>query len=828
MLGLLRAVLVMHRPETSMGSILQDVRYALRQLRRSPGFALIAVLTLSLGVGAATTIFSVVDAVILRPLPYSHPEKIYVPQTLSREGYPQPFSLPSFKDFRAQNHVFAALSAVSSYQSVNLETPSGPVALDWVQGSDNFFDVFGVAPILGRSYRSGEDQPGKNDVAVLSFDVWQTNFDGETSVIGRTLELNGHPYTCIGVMPAGFRYPLSVQHAIYTPLHPDPLVVDRRGDHWLPAIGLLKPGVTRQQAQANLSVVLTSIGRAYPDSDGGRREQLISLEDTVEGNVTGALWALSAAVLAVLLIACVNVAGLLLARGVKREREIALRAALGARRARLVRQGLTESLLLAGLGAAGGIFLSWLLLSALRTFLIHAVQRGADVHIDVPVLLAALSLSLCTSIAASLYPSLHLSGADPSRALRSSGTAGTSRAHHRLRSVFIVSQVALSLVLLVLAGALLREVAGYRNTDLGFDARHILAAEIDLSPGRYQDHNVWADFYQPMLERVGHLPGVRAAGVVNLVPVQGWGWNTEIHITGQPPNPPTEITLAEDRYVSPGFFDALGIHLLQGRMLSPSIDLPANQAATIVVNQAFVKKFMPAGLNPVGQHIEDGDKANEKTQIVGEVTNVRQDLMQPSMPEMDYLYTELPPQYSAMLMRSNLVVRTWGNPKPVIPALRDVFHQIDPTLPFRAPKTMDEILADQVVMQLMETWLFGIFASLAVVLAVVGLYGLISHEVEMGTRDIGIRMALGATRSGVFAHILRRVTVLLVLGIFTGLGLTVAAKPLIATVAIIHFNHQVGLLALLILILAAAGFLAAVLPMQRAASIEPMEALRTE
>ena len=263
-------------------------------------------------------------------------------------------------------------------------------------------------------------------------------------------------------------------------------------------------------------------------------------------------------------------------------------------------------------------------------------------------------------------------------------------------------------------------------------------------------------------------------------------------------------------------------------MLSPSIDLPANQAATIVVNQAFVKKFMPAGLNPVGQHIEDGDKANEKTQIVGEVTNVRQDLMQPSMPEMDYLYTELPPQYSAMLMRSNLVVRTWGNPKPVIPALRDVFHQIDPTLPFRAPKTMDEILADQVVMQLMETWLFGIFASLAVVLAVVGLYGLISHEVEMGTRDIGIRMALGATRSGVFAHILRRVTVLLVLGIFTGLGLTVAAKPLIATVAIIHFNHQVGLLALLILILAAAGFLAAVLPMQRAASIEPMEALRTE
>jgi predicted permease len=444
------------------------------------------------------------------------------------------------------------------------------------------------------------------------------------------------------------------------------------------------------------------------------------------------------------------------------------------------------------------------------------------------VLLAALALSVTASVAASLYPSLRLSRTAPNQALRSGGAAGTSRAHHRLRSVFIVSQVALSLVLLVVAGVLLREVAGYRNTGLGFDARHILAAEIDLSPDRYANHNVWADFYQPMLDRVSHLPGVRAAGVVNLTPIQGWGWNSEIHITGQPPTPPNEITLAEDRYVSPGYFDALGIHLTQGRMLSPSLDVSTNKAATVVVNQAFVKKFMPAGLNPVGQHLDDSDKADEKSQIVGEVTNVRQDLMQPPMPELDYLYTELPPKFSAILMRSNLVVSTYGDPQSVIPALRDVFHQIDPALPFRAPETMGEIVADQLVMQRMETWLFGIFASLAVLLAVVGLYGLISHEVEMGTRDIGIRMALGATRGGVFALILRRVAILLAMGVVTGLALTVAAKRLIASVAIIHFAHQVGLLALLVLVLAAAGFLAAVLPMQRAASTEPMEALRTE
>jgi len=811
-----------------MEPILQDARYALRQLRKSPGFALIAVLTLSLGVGAATAIFSVVDAVILRPLPYSRPGRIYVPQTFSQEGYTQPFSLPSFKDFRAQNHVFAAVSVASSYQGVNLETPSGPVALEWVQGSDDFFDVFGIAPILGRTYRPGEDEPGRNDVAVLSYDVWQTNFDGQTSIIGRTIDLDGHPYVCIGVMPPGFRYPLGVQHAIYTPLHPDPLLFDRRGDHWLPAIGRLKPGVTRQQAQADLNAVMADIGRAYPDTDGGRKVQLISLAQSVEGDLTGALWALSGAVLAVLLIACVNVAGLLLARGVKREREIALRAAVGANRGRLVRQVLTESLLLAGMGAAGGAFLSWLLLSAMRTFLIHALSRGADVRIDVPVLLAALALSVATSIAASLYPSLRLSGTDPNQALRSGGSAGTSRAHHRLRSVFIVSQVALSLVLLVVAGVLLREVAGYRNANLGFDARHILAAEIDLSPGRYASHNVWADFYEPMLDRVSHLPGVRAAGVVNLVPIQGWGWNSEVHISGQPPTPPNEVTLAEDRYVSPGYFDALGIRLLQGRMLSPSLDVSTNKAGTILVNQAFVKKFMPAGLHPVGQHLDDSDKADEKTQIVGEVTSVRQDLMRPPMAEMDYLYTELPPQFSAILMRSNLVVRTYGDPKSVIPALREVFHRIDPTLPFRTPETMDEIVAEQLVMQRMETWLFGIFASLAVLLAVVGLYGLISHEVEMGTRDIGIRMALGATRSEVSALILRRVAILLAMGIVAGLVLTVAAQRMIASVAIIHFAHQAGLLALLVLVLAAAGFLAALLPVRRAASTEPMEALRTE
>jgi putative ABC transport system permease protein len=812
-----------------METLFQDVRYAMRQLRKSPGFALIAVLTLSLGVGAATAIFSVVDAVLLQPLPYNHPELIYAPVTLAKEGYTQPFSWQSFQDVRAQNHVFAAFSGESDYLGVNLETPSGPVALKWVQGSDNFFDVFGVAPILGRTYRAGEDQPGKNDVAVLSYDVWQTNFGGRADVVGKTIDLNGKPYTCIGVMPAGFRYPLSALHAIYTPLHPDPIFTKSRGDHWLRTVGRLKPGVTRQQAQADMNAVLENLARAYPDTDSGRRLQMVSLADSVNGQTNGALAALSLAVLALLLIGCVNVAGLLLARGVKREREMALRAAVGANRTRLVRQVLTESLLLAAMGAAGGIGLAALLLDAMRTFLVHALARGTEVRMDGLVLLAAVMLSALTSVAASLLPALRLSGTDPNQALRSGGAAGTARTHHRLRSLFIVSQVALSLVLLVVAGMLLRAVAGFRNEDLGFDAQHILAAEISLSPGRYENSDAWANFYQPMLERVNHLPDVVAAGVNDMVPIENWGSNSEVHVTGQPPAPPHEVTLAELRFVSPGYFDAMGIRLERGRALSESLDLSSNKFGTIVVNQAFVKKFMPSVPDPTGQHLDDSDKPDQKTEIVGEVTNIRQSLFDPPMAEMDYLATEVPPeQRTGMLMSLNLLVRTKGNPKEVIPELRQVFHEIDPTLPFRTPQTMEEIVNDQLVMQRMESWLFGVFAALALLLAVVGLYGLISHEVELNTRDIGVRMALGATRSSVFALVLRRVAILLAVGIGVGLALTFAAKRLIASVVEFHIAHQAGLLALLALTMAVAGMLAAAIPMRRAAAIEPMQALRTE
>ena len=811
-----------------MPTLLQDIRYTLRQMRESPGFSLIAILTLALGVGAATAIYSVVDAVILQPLPYSQPNRIVVPNTIAKEGYQQPPSWPSYLDMVAQNHTFSELAGYSAYDSTNLQAKSGPVALRLVAGTANFFKVFGVQPILGRTYRPDEDQPGKNDVAVLSYEVWKTNFDGASNVIGRKIDLDGKPYTCIGVMPAGFTL-FGIRHAIYTPIDVPAKWRANRGTHWLQLIGRLKPGVTQSQAQADMNQVLANLSRAYPDTDAGRKAQLLSVAEMTYGRESGGLWTLVAAALAVLAIGCINLAGLLLSRGVRREREMALRTAIGATRTRIVRQILTESIVLAACGALGGTALAGLLLSTMRTFLIHAIARGANAHIEWKALAAALVLSVATSILASMVLALRLAGTDPNRVLKAGGGAGVAAAQHRLRSTFIITQIALSLVLLAVAGVLLRSVIGYRNENLGFDPHHILTTEIDLAPARYESKDVWNSFYLPLLNRVRNLHGVKGAGLINMVPIQASGMNQEIHIFGQPPYPPNEVTLAEMRFVSPGYFDAMGIRLLRGRVLSPALDLSTNKSGSIVVNQAFVKKFIPAPLNPIGQHLDDADKLDQKTRIVGEVTNVRQSLMRPDLPEMDWLYTELAhTDRSTYLMSTHLMVRTSGDPRAVIPDLRSILHQLDPTVPFRAPETMEQVISDQLVMQRMESWLFGIFAGLAVLLAIVGLYGLISHEVGLRTKDIGVRMALGASRQSVLALILQRVAILLAVGVACGLMLTEVTQKLIASIVNLQVAHQADLLLFISIALAAAGFLAALLPAWRAASIDPMRALRSE
>ena len=809
--------------------MLQDLNYAMRQLRRAPGFAFTVVLTLALSVGVATAVFSVIDAVVLQPLPYANPDRIVSIESTSPSGYSQPTSWPSLQDERAQAHAFAALAGFSNYAKVTVETPSGsPVSLSGVRSTDNFFQVFGVHPILGRTFLPGEQQQGNNDVAVLSYDVWQTDFSGDRDVLNRPVKLDGRAYTIIGVMPAGFRFPLNVSNAIYVPQHLDQPWMNGRPNHWLQTVARVKDGVTIEQAQTDLGHVFTDLGRTYADTDAGRTVRIEPLGEAVTGKTKGPLWTLLGAVLAVLAIGCVNIAGLLLARGVKREREMAMRVALGAGTSRLLSQVFTEGMVLASLGAAGGIVLAIVMLSLMRAFLVKALSRGADIHMNWTVLAASICLAVLASLAASVFPALGLSGIDPNRALKAGGSAGTGRGQHRLRSGFVVAQVALTLVLLVVAGMLVKMVTGYLHTDFGFDPAHTLAVEINLSPDRYRGRNMQDSFYSQLEQRASHLPGVNAAGLIDLLPIEIYGSNSDVHVAGQPPNPPNREMQAENRIVSAGYFDVMGVRLNRGRKLTASLDRLGN-GSTIVVNDAFVSKFIPAGLDPTSQRLDDQQEPENWTRIVGVTGNVRQSVYRPPLAECDWLMDEIGPKVrNDIFAHMFLLVRTSGDPTEIAAPLGRIMHDLDPTVPFDQPRTMAEVVSETLVFERMESWLFGIFAGLALALALVGLYGLVSHEVEQATRDIGVRMALGATRNRILGMVLGRVALMLLAGAAVGLVLTVFARKLIGMVIYFEAQKAAGEFILLALLVMIAGLLAAVIPAARAASIEPIEALRSE
>ena len=475
-----------------------------------------------------------------------------------------------------------------------------------------------------------------------------------------------------------------------------------------------------------------------------------------------------------------------------------------------------------------GVGLAYALLASMRAYLISALARGADVRLNWTVLTAALGLALITSVAASLLPALRLSSLNPSSALKAGGKAGEGRNQNRLRATFLVAQVTLSLTLLSLAALLMQSLSRLRATDTGFDPDHILSLEIDLSPGGYAHRNPLTAFYEPLLERLRRSPGVTAAGLINMLPVQSSGSNSDVQIVGHPPAPKNQEQLAEVRYFTDGYFKAMGIPLLQGRMLTPALDHTQSEDPPYVVNEAFRHKFFAQGESPLGARVVGDPKDPNQSVIQGVTGNVRQNLLRPPMAEMDVLLNSMLEKYSSGMTNMVLVVRTPGHPKQLIPAIRSALHDTDPGVPMHLPETMREVMGDQLVLERMEATLFGIFAALAVLLAMAGLYGLVNQEVGSGTRDIGIRMALGATRMHVLSRTLSRVGLLVGGGALLGVALTLLTRRAFASVVELQASRDGFLLALLVISIVVLGLLAALLPARRAANTEPVEALRTE
>jgi putative ABC transport system permease protein len=806
-----------------------DVRYALRQLRSAPGFALTAILTLALTVGLAATVFSVFDAVLVRPLPFGHVSRLMDVDTIAPEGYTQPASWPEYKFWRDNG---SRVLDIAGYQetTANLQAGSQPIPVHALGISANFFRVMDVQPALGRMIASGEGEHGNSSVAVLSYAMWKKRFGGRASVIGSKVDLNGAPLTVIGVTPAGFRFPLAQPEQVYVPIPAIPefaVMLNQPGMHWLSNIARLRPGVSPQQAESAMQPVLLAYAHLQNEADlVKRRMRMVPITKALLGQTSGLVESLALAVLAVLLLGCVNIAGLMLARGLRRERDLALRAALGASRVRLVRQLMAELCLLALGGTIGGFAFAAGLLAATRSLLVVALDRGADVHLNLLVFAASMAAALVTLLLAGLLPLRQILSVAPAVALRAgTQSAGSSRGRNRLRAAFLMAQVALAMLLLMASALLLTALRGARATSLGFRPDHLLLEEVALTPGRPDADNAYQLFYQPLLQKLRATPGVTDAAVTSRWPLSGAANNnSEVSVLGEPPLPPGQNTLADSNFVSPGYFNTMGLRLLRGRLLDEGLD--GHGSMHVVVNRAFVRRFLKPGEDAVGRKID----AWGGMLIVGVVSDMRQGLFEPAMPEFDMLPSALPDasDIKGAIRDSNVVLRTAIPSAQLREPLRRAVASVDPTVPFRPAMTMDDVMNEVLTLQRLENWLFGSFGVLSLVLALVGLYGLVAQEVEQSRRAIGIRMALGAARGRVLRDTLQRVALVAGCGVVVGAALSYASRQVLRSLMPGDVPHVLLLGFGLACAMELLAVWAAFAPARRAASVNPVEVLRAE
>jgi putative ABC transport system permease protein len=804
-----------------MESIVKDIRYGIRSLLKHPGFAAVAVITLALGIGANTAIFSVVNAVLLRPLPFDDPERIvWLWDTLPQLPI-APASLPEFLDWKEQNRSFEHLAA---FQSGSMFLDAGDGTEDTRVGlvTPEMFSVFHVSPVLGRTFSDEATLPGRYRVAVLSHSMWQNRFGSDLNVLGRTIQLSGAAYTIIGVMPAGFSYPDRAE--LWRPLQIDPAKLDR-GPHYLHIVGRLKSGVTLAQAQADMSALAGRLAQQYPEKTAGHGVKLERLTDVIVGDISLALFVLLGAVGFVLLIACANLANLMLARVGARQKEIAVRTALGASRLRIVRQLLTESILLAVSGGAAGLLLATWAVSWLVSLSADTIPRVHEISVDPRVAGFTLLISVATGLLFGLAPALQVSRPDLTDALKESGRTTAGHRRNRLRSALVVSEVALSLVLLVGAGLMIRSFARLNQVDPGFSPAGVLTLGVTLLNSKYPKDEQVAQLYSQILERAATTPGVLSVGAISDLPLSGSNTSDNFTIEGRPAIAKEAEPLTEYRVVTPRYFETMGIPFLSGRDF---VESDTRQSPNVVViNDAFARRHF-AGENPLGHRLKLQGQERDPFLIVGVVGNVR-DLGLAEQPTPEAYVPFLQDPLSQTYQRSmTIVARTKSDPRDVAGSLRSALTSIDKGLPVYAIKPMTEYLRDSLSRRRFSLVLLSVFGGVALTLAAVGIYGVISYGVTQRTHEMGIRMALGAQSRDVLKLVVRQAMMLVLGGVAIGLLASLALTRLLKSLL---FNVGVTdplTFAVIALLMTLIALLACLIPARRATKVDPLVALRYE
>jgi predicted permease len=816
-----------------MGNLVADFRYGFRILLRNPGFTLAAIVVLALGIGANTAIFSIVNAVLLRPLPYQDAPRImqvwHVPPAKSFPGMTF-FSVSpaNYLDWRSQNRSFEQMAAYG-FASFNVGGDERPEAIRGAAVAPGFFSILRVQPVLGRTFSPEEDRPGQGQVVILGHTLWRDHFAADPGIVGRSVLLDGRPYTVVGVMPPKFKFPAWAE--LWVPLAWANEKRAVRGNHNYMVIGRLKPEVAVQQAKADLGAISARLEQQYPEDDKGWGATVVPLREEIVGDVRPALLVLLGAVAFVLLIACANVANLVLAKTLARKKEIAIRTSLGASRAAVLRQILAETLLLSLSGGALGLFLARFWITLIQKFLADRLPSATEITLDAPVLAFTLFLALFAGILAGLLPAIRFTRTDVNEALKQGQSRGSSdSSRSNTHGLLVVSEVALSLVLLIGAGLMIRSLLRLSSVQPGFDPNNVLTARLTVPGTKFSSPAAQINFYDQVLRQVRATPGVESAGLIDSLPMNNGGSHQPVAVEGQAVVPMADQPEVDVRMVSPGYLRAMRVPVLRGRDLSDA-DVAA-RPPVVFISESMAKRFWP-NENPIGKHITLTFFSDVRREVAGVVGDVKQDSLDQTRP-VETLYWPLsqltvpPPSEAWRSFGMSLAVRTSADPASAISGVTSAVHRVDPETPVVGVVTMEGLISASLSPQRFNVFLLGAFAGLALVLAAVGIYSVLSYSVRRRVREIGIRMALGATPSDVLQLVVADGMKPILLGVALGLAAAFALSRVVTSLIYGVRAADPLTFAGVALLLVAVGLLATILPAYRATRVEPVRTLREE